>query len=156
MKPDEIRELIKIVETSNISELEVSRFGWKVRIRKGILSDTTQYQGQMMNERLPVVSSLKDVSVEIPKMEAVPEDKAKYHEIKSPMVGTFYRAPAPDAEPYVKEGSKVKAGQVLCIIEAMKLMNEIEADMSGTIIKILVDNAQPIEYNQTLFYLVPD
>jgi acetyl-CoA carboxylase biotin carboxyl carrier protein len=72
------------------------------------------------------------------------------------MVGTFYRAPAPDADPYVKEGTKVKVGQVLCIIEAMKLMNEIEADKSGTIAQILVDDAQPVEYNQTLFHIEPD
>ncbi len=79
----------------------------------------------------------------------------KYHEIKSPIVGTFYRAPSPDAEPYVKVGDIVQAGQVLCIVEAMKLMNEIESDINGKIVQILVENAQPVEYGQTLFLIEP-
>jgi len=77
----------------------------------------------------------------------------KYHEIKSPIVGTFYRAPAPDAEPYVKVGDEVFPGTVLCIVEAMKLMNEIESDVHGKIVKILVENAQPVEYGQPLFLI---
>ncbi len=77
----------------------------------------------------------------------------KYHEIKSPIVGTFYRAPAPDAEPYVKVGDEVFTGTVLCIVEAMKLMNEIESDVHGRIAKILVENAQPVEYGQPLFLI---
>ncbi len=77
----------------------------------------------------------------------------KYHEIKSPIVGTFYRAPAPDAEPYVKVGDEVFPGTVLCIVEAMKLMNEIESDVHGRIVKILVENAQPVEYGQPLFLI---
>ena len=72
-------------------------------------------------------------------------------EICSPMVGTFYRAPSPDAEPYVREGDSIQPGKVLCIVEAMKLMNEIESEVSGKILKILVENAQPVEYNQPLF-----
>lgn len=81
---------------------------------------------------------------------AAPAAKA-FHEVKSPIVGTFYRAPSPDADAYVNEGQKVKAGQVLCIVEAMKLMNEIESDADGTIVKILVENGKPVEYNQALF-----
>ena len=76
-----------------------------------------------------------------------------YTEVRSPMVGTFYRSPAPDAEPYVEIGKNVEEGQTLCIIEAMKLMNEIESDYSGKVIKIMVENAQPVEYNQVLFLL---
>ena len=79
----------------------------------------------------------------------------KYHEIKSPIVGTFYRAPAPDADPYVEVGQVVQSKTVLCIIEAMKLMNEIESDVGGRITKILVENGQPVEYNQTLFLIEP-
>ena len=84
---------------------------------------------------------------------AAPE--IKYHEIKSPIVGTFYRAPAPDAEQYVEVGQAVQDKTVLCIIEAMKLMNEIESDVSGRIVKVLVENGQPVEYNQTLFLIEP-
>jgi acetyl-CoA carboxylase biotin carboxyl carrier protein len=76
-------------------------------------------------------------------------------EIKAPMVGTFYRASAPDAEPYIREGDMVAPGKVLCIIEAMKLMNEIEAEVNGKVVKILADNSQPVEYNQTLFLVEP-
>lgn len=88
-------------------------------------------------------------AVEVP---AVEKGK-KYHEIKSPIVGTFYRAPAPDAEPYVKVGDEVFPGTVLCIVEAMKLMNEIESDVHGIVAKILVENAQPVEYGQPLFLI---
>jgi len=78
------------------------------------------------------------------------------HEIRSPIVGTFYRAPAPDAEPFVQVGSHVTPGTTLCIIEAMKLMNEIQSDIAGTVVKILVENGQPVEYNQVLFLIEPD
>jgi len=84
---------------------------------------------------------------------AVVETPANLHEIKSPIVGTFYRAPAPDADSYVNIGDSVSSGSVLCIIEAMKLMNEIESDISGKIVKILVENGRPVEYNQPLFLI---
>ena len=84
----------------------------------------------------------------------VPPEK-NFHEIKSPIVGTFYRAPAPDADSYVEVGEVVQPKTVLCIIEAMKLMNEIESDFSGRIVKILVENGQPVEYNQVLFHIEP-
>jgi acetyl-CoA carboxylase biotin carboxyl carrier protein len=83
------------------------------------------------------------------------QTEPQYHEIRSPIVGTFYRAPSPDAESYVETGHKVKQGDVLCIVEAMKLMNEIESDISGEIVKILVENAKPVEYNQVLFLIKP-
>jgi len=79
------------------------------------------------------------------------ESEDNYYQIRSPMVGTFYRSPSPGAEPYVKEGDIVKKGQVLCIIEAMKVMNEIESDVTGRIVKVLVENGKPVEYNQPLF-----
>ena len=91
--------------------------------------------------------------IEITEESIAPEPQVdeKLFELKSPMVGTFYRAPAPDADPYVKEGDYVKKGQILCIIEAMKLMNEIEAEKDGKIVKIIPQNAQPVEYNQVIF-----
>jgi acetyl-CoA carboxylase biotin carboxyl carrier protein len=148
MKPEQIRELIKLVESSNIDELEVSRFGYKVRIRK---SPPSHGGIQHYRENISELPAVREVTVDVAKVESIEEQK--YHEIRSPMVGTFYAAPAPDAPPYVKVGDEVKTGQVLCIIEAMKLMNEIEADKNGKIVKILIENAQPVEYNQTLFYI---
>jgi acetyl-CoA carboxylase biotin carboxyl carrier protein len=102
---------------------------------------------------IPAPAAPAAVSLPLPAVQepAAPAEKKNFVEIKSPMVGTFYRAPAPDAEPYVNEGSAVAKGQVLCIIEAMKLMNEIEADFSCRILDILVQNGQPVEYNQPLF-----
>jgi acetyl-CoA carboxylase biotin carboxyl carrier protein len=82
-------------------------------------------------------------------------EEKKYKEIKSPIVGTFYRAPSPDGEPYTDVGSQIKPGNVLCIVEAMKLMNEIEADIAGTIVKVCVENGKPVEYNQVLFLVEP-
>ncbi|HEB83698.1 MAG TPA: acetyl-CoA carboxylase biotin carboxyl carrier protein, partial [Bacteroidetes bacterium] len=79
-----------------------------------------------------------------------------HHEIKSPMVGTFYRSPAPDAEPYIRIGDKITPGQVLCIVEAMKLMNEIEADVSGRVVEILVENGDPVEFGQVMFRIDPN
>jgi acetyl-CoA carboxylase biotin carboxyl carrier protein len=90
-----------------------------------------------------------------PKTEAPREDTSKYIEVKAPIVGTFYRAASPEAEPFVKEGDTVRKGQVLCIIEAMKLMNEIESEVAGVVHKILVSNAEPIEYGQVLFLIEP-
>ena len=154
MRPKEIQKLIEIVEKSQISELEVSRWGRKVSIRKNP-SSVKSSSGTNDNiyvappstppETVPATPSSQSVEQTLPKAEE------SVLEIKSPMVGTFYRSPAPDADTYVKEGDKVSQGQVLCIIEAMKLMNEIEAEMPCRIVEVLVENAQPVEYNHPLF-----
>ena len=150
MKEKEIKRLIKIVEESDISELEVTRWGKRVRIRKGG----------------PAVSS-EPPSVEVPpsrttetETQTIPAAEpsgieAGTIQIVSPMVGTFYRAPAPDAKPFVEVNDIVKPGKTVCVVEAMKLMNEIEAEVEGRIVKILVENGQPVEYNQPLFLLEP-
>jgi len=154
MKPKEIQKLIDIVEKSNISELEVSRWGKKVLIRKYL---GNHFPLNKMPENIILAQSPTTASVPtqaptpMTSIAAPIEAKEKSDEIRSPMVGTYYRAPAPDAEPYVKVGDTVSQGQVLCIIEAMKLMNEIEAEFPCRIVEILIDNAQPVEYNQTLF-----
>ena len=90
-----------------------------------------------------------------PESPAIPVEApgSEFHEVRSPMVGTFYRSPAPDADPYIEVGQNITVGQTLCIIEAMKLMNEIESDFAGKVSKILVDNSQPVEYNQVLFLI---
>jgi len=154
MRPKEIKKLIDLVESSNISELEVSRWGRKVRIRKDM-------GGQAMpdgHENIyvapapaPAKSKRAPEVAEPVTSEKKTEKNENIIEIESPMVGTFYRAPAPDAKPYVEVGQVISKGQVLCIIEAMKLMNEIEAETSGRIVEIHAKNAQPVEFNQVLF-----
>lgn len=155
MKPEEIRELIKIVEESGIDELEVSRWWKKVKIRKNGVSKSVQIVSSTKNHIENDVEVPQNTG-EVTAAEPVKEERkisANTFEVKSPMVGTFYRAPAPGEKPFVEAGDAVKKGQVLCIIEAMKLMNEIEAEVDGTISEILIENAQPVEFNQTLFLL---
>ncbi|MCI0698091.1 acetyl-CoA carboxylase biotin carboxyl carrier protein [candidate division KSB1 bacterium] len=155
MKEEEIRRLIKIVEESNIADLEVSRWGRKVKISK-YPGNSHQAPYPLTHVQIPAAPAGVPMpaippapAVEPPQPAAAPAKNLV--EIKSPMVGTFYRAPAPDADPYVQVGTTVSKGQVLCIIEAMKLMNEIEADFPCRIVEILVENTQPVEYNQPLF-----
>ena len=162
MRAKQIRELVGIVEKSNIDELEVTKWwGLKVRIRKNtgavaVQAPVNEYvvQAAPVAPTAPAPAPLPAESLAVPE-ETTASVNANYVETKAPMVGTFYLASSPDVEPFVKEGDVVSKGQVLCIIEAMKLMNEIEADTSGRIVKILVDNAQPIEYNQPLFLIDP-
>jgi len=156
MREEEIRKLIKIVEESNISELEVSRWGRKIRIIKERHATPVETPAPSVQSAAPV--RLEKEAPHEPKEEEVPvkEEKKPHVEIKSPMVGTFYRAPAPGAKPFVEVGDQIKPGQTLCIIEAMKLMNEIEAEISGKILDVLVEDAQPVEYNQPLFLVEVD
>ncbi|RMD87350.1 MAG: acetyl-CoA carboxylase biotin carboxyl carrier protein [Calditrichaeota bacterium] len=157
MKEEEIRRLVKIVEESNISELEISRWGKTIRISKFRTNSnahaTEITTSQVASTPHPPVPPVQESKPQTEKqIESKPVSEAKnIVEIKSPMVGTFYRAPAPDADPYVEVNDVVTKGQVLCIIEAMKLMNEIESEYNGRIVEILVENGQPVEYNQPLF-----
>ncbi len=154
MNEDEIRRLVKIVEESGIADLEVSRWGRKVKISK---YPSQAHAAPMTHVQIPAppmpAPMAQPAPMTTPTAVAAPTPAPALNviEIKSPMVGTFYRAPAPDADPYVQNGSAVSKGQVLCIIEAMKLMNEIEADFACRIVEVLVDNGQPVEYNQPLF-----
>jgi acetyl-CoA carboxylase biotin carboxyl carrier protein len=144
VKRDDLRKLIRLVEESEIDELEIRRWGRTIRIVKnGSRSATVVPAG-----REPVV----EVSATAPRAGA-PEAPAAspYHEVKSPMVGTFYRAPSPEAPPFVDVGHHVRVGQTLCILEAMKLMNELQAEVGGVVRAIHVDNGAPVEYGQTLF-----
>ena len=156
-----LKKIIKIVNESGIEEVEIEEEGTKVRIsaRKNsapipqtfFAPYPPQSSAAHPEYSAPAVST-GTPAVEKP-IESVPS--AKMHEVKSPIVGTFYRAPAPDADSYVQVGQTVSKGTVLCIIEAMKLMNEIESDADGKIVQILVDNGKPVEYNQTLFLIEP-
>jgi len=147
MNEEEIRRLVKIVEDSSISDLEVSRWGRKIKISK---YPGNSHQAPMTHVQIPAPPLAAPMQAP-PKAAEAPAPSPNLVEIKSPMVGTFYRSPAPDAEAYVQAGTAVSKGQVLCIIEAMKLMNEIEADFACRIVEILVEHAQPVEYNQPLF-----
>ena len=159
----EIIELVKIVESHDIDEIEIKKwFGTTIRITKrknGAVSAAISQESipRQVGAEVPVKSlEAKPEPKEAPQDTGVEVPPDKLYEVKSPIVGTFYRAPAPDADPYVKVGDHVSVGQPLCIIEAMKIMNVIESDVSGTIKKILVENAQPVEYNQTLFIIEKD
>lgn len=155
MDLSQIKRLVKLVETSDISELEINDEGTQIRITKGI---TMQAQmPQVMHQQLPPqpVVSVQSPSPAVATEPSGSENTEGLVEFCSPMVGTFYRAPAPDAADYINPGDSVQPGKVLCIIEAMKLMNEIEAEMSGKIVKILVENGHPVEFNQPLFLIEP-
>ncbi len=147
-----LKKIIRIVENSGVDEIEVEEEGLRVRVAKNsqghVVPVTGVPQPGVAQTAVPAVSPAPVAA----KSEG-PE--TKYHEIKSPIVGTFYRAPAPDADPYVEVGQTIQPKTVLCLIEAMKLMNEIESDVAGKIVKILVENGKPVEYNQTLFLIEP-
>jgi len=155
-----IKKLIKILEGSEINELEIEEEGTKLRVLKSKPTDNQvpqfiTYAPPLQQPGLvPPPQAEQQPSKQEKKEEAEESDK-KLLEVRSPIVGTFYRAPSPNADPYIQVGSEVSKGTVLCIIEAMKLMNEIESDFSGKIVKIHVENAQPVEYNQVLFSIKP-
>ncbi len=158
MREKQIRQLVKIVEESAIADLEVtSWWGRKVKISKYPVNSSHAAMPSFSHFYMPAVPSPAPPNAHaapstVPVASAPKPTPGKAaEEIKSPMVGTFYLSPAPDADPYVHAGSVVQKGQVLCIIEAMKLLNEIEAEFSCRIVEILVENAQPVEYNQPLF-----
>ncbi len=145
MDEKKLRQLIELMKENDLAEIE--------------LDDGSEYVHLRMREAGAMVPHTVAVPPTVPSPagpEAGPSAQdSGLIEVKAPMVGTFYRAPAPDADPYVEVGSRVEVGQVLCIIEAMKLMNEIKAEVSGTIEKILVENAQPVEFGQVLFLIRP-
>jgi acetyl-CoA carboxylase biotin carboxyl carrier protein len=163
MELKEIRQLIKLVEQADIGELEIVEDGNKIRISKNnkASAETVYVNSQAMPGYAPAHTSHAQTT-SLAQMESEQKEKIEvegeavssaYQEIRSPMVGTFYRSPSPDADPYVEIGQDVNVGQTLCIIEAMKLMNELESEFAGKIAKILVENAQPVEYNQPLFLI---
>ena len=146
-----IKKLVKIVDTSEITDLEVEENGLRVKVAKKIRGIQTIAQPQIISQAVPLAEqpAAKTAEGQSSKIET----QENLHEIRSPIVGTFYRAPAPDADSYVNVGDEVAPGTVLCIVEAMKLMNEIESDVSGKIAKILVESGKPVEYNQPLFLI---
>jgi acetyl-CoA carboxylase biotin carboxyl carrier protein len=151
-----LKKVIKILDNSNLRDLEIEEEGLTVRLSKG----SGVPAAQAVHAAMPVTQA--PVQHEAPVQHASEKKEANQeggeeslpsnvYEVKSPMVGTFYRAPSPEADPFVNVGDSIKQGSVICIVEAMKLMNEIESELSGKVVKILVENAQAVEYNQPLF-----
>lgn len=174
MNLTEIQDLIKFVAKSGVTEVEIEKKDFKITIksvttpRKGRAGQAEQqYDAQMMPMQMP----MQQMPVQMPAQQApaqqtaqapaaapadeAKEDNSKYVEIKSPMIGTFYRRPSPDKDLFVEVGQAIKTGDVVCVIEAMKLFNEIESEISGKIVKILVDDNTPVEYDQPLFLVDP-
>ncbi len=143
-----LKKLIDLVQESGIAELEITEGEEKVKIVKGGAVSVAPGPAP-----LPAAPAAPEARAAPPAPPAEPEAGQEGHVIKAPMVGTFYRSPSPDAKPFVEVGQAVKEGDVVCIIEAMKLMNEIDADAAGVIKAILVENGQPVEYGQPLFIL---
>ncbi len=153
---NEIRKLVRLVEGANISSLEIEEGELQIRIRKesrgvavpqvveSVFAAPASLSAGPAAPAQPVVAAAAPAVVD-----------STLEDVKSPMVGNFYRSPSPDAKPFVEVGDSIKAGQTLCIIEAMKIMNEIEAEISGTIAEILVDNSSPVQFDQILFRIDP-
>ncbi|MBK6910002.1 MAG: acetyl-CoA carboxylase biotin carboxyl carrier protein [bacterium] len=155
----EIQKLIRMIERSPITEFELVENDLKIRISKnGSHPEITMMPAQMAMPQMgyaPQQMAAMQAPLAAPTAPAAASEtrapSANTVDVKAPMVGTLYRAPSPDAEPYIRVGDMVEPGKVLCIIEAMKLMNEIECEVKGRVVEILVDNAQPVEFGQVLF-----
>jgi acetyl-CoA carboxylase biotin carboxyl carrier protein len=160
MKAKEIRDLIDFISNSGLDEVNIETQEFKISVKKNKPTVTTVAE-------LPNAVAPATQFVEAPVANAAPVDMANppgsqesgpannYIEIKSPMIGTYYNTPNPEADPFVNVGDTVKVGQTVCIIEAMKLFNEIESEFSGTIVKVLVENSSPVEFDQPLFLVDP-
>ncbi|MGE5283656.1 MAG: acetyl-CoA carboxylase biotin carboxyl carrier protein [Actinomycetota bacterium] len=149
MNLKEIREILELLKGSDVSEFELGRGDMVLKLRRGPANVPAASPPPSPAAAAPARPA------EEPAVAPVPP-KPTYKEILSPIVGTFYRAPAPDAAPFVEVGTRVVKGQVLCIVEAMKIMNQIESDTTGTIAAIIVENAQPVAYGQALFHITPE
>jgi acetyl-CoA carboxylase biotin carboxyl carrier protein len=163
MNQKELKELIEFLKEQDIAEFELERGDVKVRIKRALPNQSAPHETRFVTipAAPPPAAPLAQVAVAPPVHPAPPKEppasalEEGLHMVRSPIVGTFYEAPSPGAPPFVKVGDTVEVGQVLCIVEAMKLMNEIESDVAGEIVKKLVTNSQPIEYGQELFAIRP-
>jgi acetyl-CoA carboxylase biotin carboxyl carrier protein len=154
MKLSKIKELVRLLEESGIEEIEVSSWGRRIRVSKSGNSYHSHAPGFVSARE--GTSGAGESASKNTQTDSNEKSLGDLKEIKSPMVGTFYRAPAPGAESFIEADSRIEVGQTVCIIEAMKLMNEIQSEVSGRIARILVENAQPVEYGQTLFLVAPN
>jgi len=156
MWQDKLKEIIYILENSDVNEIEVNFWGRKYRVSKQASVVVQEIPGlaSKANTQNPIQSNLKTVELE-DTLQSDDNESFGVENQLSPMPGTFYSAPTPEDEPFISKGDVVKKGQVLCIIEAMKIMNEIESEFDGTIMKVNVNNGDPVEYNQLLFVIKP-
>lgn len=164
MKAKEIQELIDFISKSGLDEVNIETEQFKIKVRKN-----SEVKQQIITPTSPTPVAIPAAAPPAPAPAASAEEngtsaapeptsepsKNGYTEIKSPMIGTFYRSSGPDIEPFVSVGDKISVGQTVCIVEAMKLFNEIESEVAGTVVKVLVDNSTPVEYDQPLFLVDP-
>lgn len=150
MNLKEIKEMISLMNENNLVELEIEKEGMRIKLKK-TSGDAQGYNGPILVER----ERVSEAALRPALAEPAEKMSVKTVEIKAPMVGTFYRAPAPEVPPYVEVGQIIEPGQVICIIEAMKLMNEIKSEIKGKILEILIDNAEPVEFGQPMFLIEP-
>lgn len=161
MNLNEIQDLIKFVAKSGVNEVEIEQKDFKIVIKAAGKNNPVAQVVQQVPMAMPVQQMAQPVAPAVaqpatPATPAVPaEDDSKYITVKSPMIGTFYRSPGPDKASFVNVGDSIKVGDKICIIEAMKLFNEIESEVAGKIVKVLVDDAKPVEYDQPLFLVEP-
>jgi len=156
----QIQDLIKFVAKSGVNEVAIEEKDFKITIKT---NQEPTYVTATVPTAAPIIpspataipQSAPQTAAETTNQPKATDDSSKYVTVKSPMIGTFYRSSSPDKAPFVNVGDEIKAGQVICIVEAMKLFNEIESDISGKIVKVLIDNAQPVEYDQPLFLVDP-
>lgn len=159
MNLEEIKDLIKLVSKSGLGKVEIEREGFRISI-KGSQTEPVMYQAAPV-VAAPVATAPAPAAAPVAATPAAVSadnnsaDDSKYITVKSPMIGTFYRTPGPDKDPFVNVGDTIQKGDKVCIIEAMKTFNEIEAEVSGKIVKVLVDNASPVDYDQPLFLVDP-
>ena len=164
MKAKEIRELIDFISNSGLDEVNIETQEFKISVKKNKPAVQAVADPSLVVPAIPqpieMVANTAPAAPAAPVVSKEPisessEKKNNYVEIKSPMIGTFYNTPSPDADPFIKVGDSVKVGQTVCIVEAMKLFNEIESEYSGKVVEILVENASPVEFDQPLFLLDP-
>jgi len=152
-KLDELRELVEFLKANGIAEFDMDQDDLKVRIKFAGAAGASGIDMGQLSRLMASAPAAGVVAHAAPAVPAAAEEAL--HEVKSPIVGTFYESPSPGAPPFVKIGDQVEAGQVLCIVEAMKLMNEIEADVAGEVVKRIATSGQPVEYGQPLFAIRP-
>ncbi|MBF0388341.1 MAG: acetyl-CoA carboxylase biotin carboxyl carrier protein [Candidatus Omnitrophica bacterium] len=149
MNLKELKDMVDLMNENGLAELEVERDGMKIKLKKTADNTVT---AQPVSYALPAIPAAPRAAAPAP---AVVETKDNLKQVKSPMVGTFYRAPSPEAATFIDIGQMVEVGQVVCIVEAMKLMNEIKSEVRGKVVEICVDNAEPVEFGQVLFRVAP-
>lgn len=152
MNIKEIKEMISLMNENGLVELEVEKEGMRIRLKKASSVSENASAGPIIIEKETIGQPHLQTGQEGPAAKEIPDNTI---EIKAPMVGTFYRSPSPESPPYVEVGQVIEPGQVICIIEAMKLMNEIKSEIKGKIIEIMVENTEPVEFGQPMYLIAP-